>query len=88
MKQAEGGTHGCTMNLFIILTLEEEVSVFKEEFQKSDNLGMDIWVLCGSVGSWTSLCLTMFIAGSTGTEVNKALTSYEEMTSLCSNLTC
>ena len=35
-----------------------------------------------------SFCLTMFIEGSTGTEVNKALTSYEEMTSPCSNVTC
>ena len=35
-----------------------------------------------------SLCLTMFIVGSTGTEVNKALTSYEEMTSPGSNVTC
>ena len=27
------------MNLFIILTLEEEVSVFKAELQECDNLG-------------------------------------------------
>ena len=26
-----GGTHGCTMDLFIVLTLEEEVGVFEAE---------------------------------------------------------
>ena len=30
---ADGGTHGCTMDLFIVLILEEEVGVFKTEFQ-------------------------------------------------------
>ena len=30
---ADGGTHGCTMYLLIILTLEEEVCVFKTELQ-------------------------------------------------------
>ena len=34
----DGGTHGCTMNLFVILTLEEEVHVFKAELQQHDNL--------------------------------------------------
>ena len=28
------GTHGCTMDLFIILTLEEEISIFQAEFQQ------------------------------------------------------
>ena len=37
-EEANRGTHGCTMNLFIILTLENEVSVFKAEFQQHDNL--------------------------------------------------
>ena len=36
---AYGGTHGCTINLLIILTLEGEVGVFKAELQKGDNLG-------------------------------------------------
>ena len=35
---AEWGTHGCTMNLFVILTLEEEVSIFMAELQQHDNL--------------------------------------------------
>ena len=35
-----------------------------------------------------SLCFTMLIAGSTGTEVNNALTSYEEMTCPGCSLTC
>ena len=32
------GTHGCIMDLFIKLTLEEEVCVFKAELQKGDYL--------------------------------------------------
>ena len=35
---ANGGTHGCTMYLFLILTLEEEVSFFKAELQQLDYL--------------------------------------------------
>ena len=31
----DGGTHGCTMNLFIILTLEEEISILR---QNSSNM--------------------------------------------------
>ena len=30
---ADGATYGSTMNLFVILTLEEEVCVFKAELQ-------------------------------------------------------
>ena len=76
------------MDLFIILTVEEELGVLRQNYRSVTIWGVDIWVLCCSVGSCVSLCLTMFIGGSTGTEVNKALTSYEEMTSPCSNLTC
>ena len=49
--------------------------------------GMDMLVLCGSVGSCCNLCLTICIAGRTGTEVKRALTCKEVMTcpgsSLC-----
>ena len=52
---ADGGTHGCMMYLFIVLTLEEEVGVFKAELQECDNLGNghlgplgECWVLCES----------------------------------------
>ena len=38
-EEAAWGTHGCTMDLFIVLTLEEEVGVFEAELQKCDNLG-------------------------------------------------
>ena len=37
--------------------------------------GMDMLVLCGSVGSCCNLCLTICNAGRTGTEVKTALTS-------------
>ena len=50
---ADGGTQGCTINLFIVLTLEEEVGVFEAELQECDNLGNghlgplgECWVLC------------------------------------------
>ena len=36
---ADGGSHSCTLYLFIILTLEEEVGVGKAELQQGDNLG-------------------------------------------------
>ena len=50
---ADWGTHGCTMDLFIVLTLEEEVGVFEVELQECDNLENghlgsleEYWVLC------------------------------------------
>ena len=74
-EETHGRTHGCTMDLFIILTLEEKVSVFKTKLRKVTICWIDIWVLCGSVGSCESFCCTMLIEGSTGTEVKRALTS-------------
>ena len=32
-ERADGGSHSCTLDLFIILTLEEEVGVGKTELQ-------------------------------------------------------
>ena len=54
-ERVDGGTHGCTMYLFIVLTLEEEVGVFKAKLQECDNLGNGHLGLCGSVGSCVSL---------------------------------
>ena len=36
---ADGGSHSCTLYLFIILTLEEEVGVGKAELQQGGDLG-------------------------------------------------
>ena len=36
---ADGGSHSCTLYLFIILTLEEEEGVGKTELQQGDDLG-------------------------------------------------
>ena len=47
--------------------------------------GMDMLVLCGRVVSSCNLCFTIWMAGWTGTEVNKAFTSKEMMTSPGSN---
>ena len=35
---ADGGSHSCTLDLFIILTLEEEVGVGKAELQQGSDL--------------------------------------------------
>ena len=35
---ADGGSHSCTLYLFLILTLEEEVGVGKAELQKGSDL--------------------------------------------------
>ena len=72
---ANGGTHGCTMYLFIILTLEGEVLVLR---QNSSNLiicWMDMLVLWGSVGSCDNFCCTICMEGSTETDVNRVFTS-------------
>ena len=37
-ERTNGGTHGSTMDLFIKLTLEEEVCVFKAELQEGSYL--------------------------------------------------
>ena len=85
---AIGRTHGCTMYLFIILTLEEEISVLG---QNSSNLiicWIDMLVLWGSVGSCDSFCCTICMEGSTGTDVNRAFTSKDVLTFPVSSLTC
>ena len=71
-----GGPHSCTLYLLIILTLEEEVGMGKAELQQGEICGMDMEVLCGRV-SCCNLCLTIWMDGCTGTEVKRALTSYE-----------
>ena len=38
-ERADGGTHSCTLHLFIILTLEEEVGAGKAELQQGSDLG-------------------------------------------------
>ena len=35
---ADGGTHSCTLDLFIILTLEEEVGMGQAELQQGGDL--------------------------------------------------
>ena len=48
---------------------------------------IDMLVLWGNIGSWSNLCLTIVMKGSTGTEVNRALTSYNVITSPGSSFT-
>ena len=49
-ERASEGTQSCTMDLFIILTLEEEVGVFKAKFQQGDDWVINMEVLFGSKG--------------------------------------
>ena len=70
----------------MILTLEEEVGMGEAELQQESDLGMDMEVLCRRVLSCCNLCLTIWNDGCTCTEVKRALTSYEVMVSLVSNL--
>ena len=50
--------------------------------------GMDILVLCGSMVSCVNFCWTIWMDGSTGTDVKRALTSNDVMVSPGCNLTC
>ena len=47
---------------------------------------MDMLVLCGKFGSCSNFCLTIWVDGATGTDVKRALTSKEVMTSPGSSL--
>ena len=53
----------------------------RQELRRDIMLGMDSGVLFGSVVSCSLLCM-MFRAGSTGTDVNRAFTSYDGMVPL------
>ena len=67
------------MDLFIILTLEEENGIFR---QNSSNVVMcckDVGVLFCSCLSCCNFCLIMEMAGSTGTDMQRASTSYNVM---------
>ena len=72
-KRANGGTHGWTRDLFVILTLEEEVSVFEAKLRSVIICGMDMLVLCGRVRSYCNFSLTMLREESVGTEGKRAL---------------
>ena len=48
-EKADGGSHSCNLDLFIILTLEEEVGVGEAELQQGSDLVMDMLVLWGRV---------------------------------------
>ena len=50
-ERTNGGSISCTLDLFIILTLEEEVSVGEAELSKVVICYMDMLVLCSSVVS-------------------------------------
>ena len=85
-NQTNGGTHGCTMDLFIILTLEEELGIFRQNSSNAVICCVDMKILPHSCESCCNCCLMMEISGSTGIDVKRAFTSYDEMHSPSSNL--
>ena len=68
-NRTDGGTHGHAMNLFIILTIEENMGIFKQDFSSMVMCCMDMEVLLCSCGPCCNFCLMMGMAGSTGTDV-------------------
>ena len=38
IRRADGGAHGCTMDLFKLLSLEKEVGIFKAKLQQGNDL--------------------------------------------------
>ena len=74
-KGANGGTHGSTMDLFVILTWKKK-HVFLRQKSRSVTIScIDMLVLCGSSGSCCNFCLTTLMEGPMGTEVEVAFLS-------------
>ena len=65
----------CNMYLFIILTLEQDKVLFRQNSWRVRMLEMDGKVLLLSYGFCCSLPWMMLRAGFTGTNVNRAITS-------------
>ena len=63
-ERADGGTHGSTMYLFIILSLEEEVCVLRQNSSNGIMCKMDMLVLLGKEWSCCHFCLAMLMEGS------------------------
>ena len=83
---ADRGTHGNTMDLFIILW-KRKCMFLKLNSSSVMICWMDMLVLWGNVGSWSNFCFTHLMERSTGMEVNRALTSYDVITSPSSSFT-
>ena len=62
---------GFSMNLFVILTLEQEIGVLRQNHNRVMMWCMDMGVLWRPE-SCSNLFLIMVIAGSTGSDVNRA----------------
>ena len=80
-----GATHSCTIDLYIILTMEEEIGILRHN---SNNVVMCCMGIEDLLCSWKScynFCLMMEMAGSTGKDVERTLTSYDEICSTCCN---
>ena len=51
-----GGTHSSTLDLFIKLTLEEEICVLRQNSRRVTICWMDMLDLCGRVRSCANFC--------------------------------
>ena len=77
IEGANGGCHGHTTYLFIILTLEEKVYVLRQNSRTVTVCCMDMLVLLGKCWVWCNFCLTMLMEGSKGNVVKRLLTLYD-----------
>ena len=85
---ANWGTHGCTLNLFKELALEGKIGVFRQNSNKRMMSSTPTAVLSLRVGSFSNRSFITFRAGSIGTDVKRADTSYELRHSPGSRVMC
>ena len=83
---ADRGTHGCSIDVFIILTLEGEKGIFRQNSSNVVMCCMDMEVLFCSCVPCCNICLMLEMAGSTRTDVKRAFTSLDVVHSYCPNL--
>ena len=74
---ADGRPHGCSLNLFIEPVLKLKIGVFKQNSSRLMICSTFMVVLEWSSQSSSNLLLMMLMAGSMGTDVNSAETSYK-----------
>ena len=82
----DGGIHGSTMDLFISLPWKRKYVFLGQTSRWVTLCWMDMLDLCGKVESCANFCWTIWMDGSTGTEVKRVLTWNDVITSPDSNL--
>ena len=78
-KGTDWVSHGCLMDLLVILTLEEEMCFWGRALNSVVVWCVEMDVLWSNCVSCSKLCLIMEMAGSTGTDVKRTFTSQDLM---------